>query len=406
MVQRVVMLISNGYWPDVRVQKEAHTLALAGYQVSVIAWDRECHLPVHTVEEPPALLLQRLIETIPGAAQRSPHITMTRLPIPAGYRTGKRLIYKFPWFAWRAWGELRRLRPDIVHAHDLDVLPLAYLYGRLSGAAVVYDAREYYPGMVQASVGKKLSQGLERLDRFLTPRADVILTVGDRLAARLRAMGGRVWVVHNSQPLPDLTILDPAAAAFRQKLGVPAEKLLVVYVGYLNPERLLDPLLGAVPDLPDVWLAIGGTGPHEGQVRHAAAQCSRISVLGWIPLEQVPVVVRAADVVYYGLNADDPNSYYFMPNLAFFALGAGRPLLVTPVGEIADVVRREGCGVVLESSTSAAAYSALQHLCDSRVRATLTSRAQYIGQQNYQWSYAVGQLLDAYAMLSNVKNCK
>jgi glycosyltransferase involved in cell wall biosynthesis len=79
--------------------------------------------------------------------------------------------------------------------------------------------------------------------------------------------------------------------------------------------------------------------------------------------------------------------------------------MVTPVGEIAEVVRREGCGIVLDTPTPAAAFNALQHLCDSRVRATLTNRARYIGQQNYHWSYAARKMLDAYATLPNVKNC-
>jgi glycosyltransferase involved in cell wall biosynthesis len=401
----IVMLLSREYGPDVRAQKEAHTLSLAGCRVSIVAWDRQCRQPVHILEDTPAVLRQCLTEIIPGAADRAASVAITHLPIPAGYRTGKQLLVKMPLFGARAWGELRRLQPTVVHAHDLDTLPLAYLYARAYGAALVYDVREYYPGMVRASVGPRLSQGLEWLDRFLTPRADAVLTVGERLADRLRGLGGHVWVVHNSQPLPDLPALDETAARVRQQIGIPDGKLLVVYVGYLNPERLVEPLLAAVPALPDVWLAIGGTGPQTALVERAAADCDRIRALGWLPLDEVPAVVRAADVVYYGLNTNDPNSHYFMPNLAFFALATGRPLLVTPVGEIADVVQREGCGVVLNSSTPVAVQQALQHLCDSRVRATLTNCACQLGQQKYHWGCAARQLLDAYGSLPDVKNC-
>lgn len=43
---RVAMLISSGYAPDVRLQKQAHTLAAAGYRVTIVAWDRLRRYPV------------------------------------------------------------------------------------------------------------------------------------------------------------------------------------------------------------------------------------------------------------------------------------------------------------------------------------------------------------------------
>ncbi len=377
------MLITSGCAPDVRVEKEAHTLALAGCRVQVIAWDRAGTLPPQSVE--------RIGE--------SGLIAITRLSIPAGYRTGRQLLRHLPVFWGRAWHELRRFRPQVVHAHDLDTLPLAYLYGRWSGARVVYDAREYYPGMVRDSVGASLAGLLETLDRGLVPRTDAVLTVGERLAARLRGLGGRVWIVHNSQPLPDPDRIAREGAAFRRALGVPDGALLVVYVGYLTADRMLAPVLEAVPRLDQVWFAVGGTGPLLDQVQATAARCDRIKPLGWVPLDQVQVAVAAADVVYYGLDGRNANSFYFMPNLAFFALAAGRPLLVTPVGEIAELVAREGCGLVLDAASAGAAERALKQLCDSATRATLASHAGIIGTSCYNWSHAAQQLLEAYCQL-------
>jgi hypothetical protein len=43
--RRVVMLLSNAFRPDPRVLKEARSLAGAGYEVTVIAWDREGAYP-------------------------------------------------------------------------------------------------------------------------------------------------------------------------------------------------------------------------------------------------------------------------------------------------------------------------------------------------------------------------
>ena len=41
---RVAMLFSRGFFPDARGHKEAKDLAQAGYEVTILAWDRERRL--------------------------------------------------------------------------------------------------------------------------------------------------------------------------------------------------------------------------------------------------------------------------------------------------------------------------------------------------------------------------
>ncbi len=391
----VVMLFSREYAPDVRVQKEAQTLALAGYRVTVLAWDRLGQLPAHELEfAPPGLAAMQWQAHRVGDPQL---VTVTRIHIPAGYHTGLRLIVPMLHFWLRLLGELRRARPSVIHANDLDMLPVALLYHWLTGVPVIYDAREYYPGMVRASVGSLFSRILDGLEWLLAPRAAAIITVGERLAIRYRARCKHVQVVHNSHP-PFVNQADSIeiGPAVRRSLGIPEDALLIMYVGMLTPDRLIAPLLEAIPTMERVWLAIGGIGPQALLVEQSAARCAKICWLGHVPLEQVPPMVRAADVVYYGLDAHDPNSFYFMPNLAFFAFGAGRPLLVTPVGEIAEIVRAEQCGLVMELASVEAMRQGLLDMQDARLRATLGERARLLGQHCYHWGIAAETLFQVY----------
>jgi hypothetical protein len=96
-----------------------------------------------------------LVHTAAPRCSSAP-VSITRIGVPAGYRTGRALASRLPLFWWRAWHELRRARPDVVHAHDLDTLPVGYAYSRLSGARLIYDAHEYYAGMVRANVGGRV----------------------------------------------------------------------------------------------------------------------------------------------------------------------------------------------------------------------------------------------------------
>lgn len=402
---RVAMLISSGYAPDVRLQKQAHTLAAAGYRVTIIAWDRLRRYPVTARESAPPLLASTLAAW-PGrhSAPLEP-ISVIRVRVPAGYRTGRPLLTKMPRFWLQALHELRRIQPDVIHACDLDTLPPAFQYRQWTGTPVVYDAREFYAGMVRDNVGPALSGALDLLDRWLTPRADAVLAVGERLAARHRSLGGRVWIVPNAQPLPPPDLAATAGAAIRQALALPPGALLVVYIGYLTPDRLLAPLLDAVCALPDVWLLLGGIGPQAELVTSYATRCARIKPLGWVPVDDVAAVVSSADVVYYGLDAQNPNSFYFMPNLAFSAIAAGRPLLTTPAGEIADVVRAERCGIVMDAPTAQAAVTALNALRQNGRCKEMAARAQALGQDRFNWAAAATELLDAYNCLNIVKKC-
>lgn len=395
-IPHVVMLLSNKYRPDNRVQKEAHTLALAGWRVTVIAWDRQAELVPHELELMPEGLISALAGW-EGRADRPPlPVSIVRVRVSAGYRSGRQMLAKMPLFWWRLWHEMRRARPDVIHANDLDTLPVAYLYGRWAGVPVVYDAREFYPGMVRDNVGPVLTGWLEALDRWLAPRVCAIVTVGDRLADHFRAMGGRVWIVRNSQPLPDRAALEIRGRAIRARLGVPEQHLLVVYVGVLTEDRLLAPLLEAVPRMDKVHLVIGGEGPQAALVQQAARECRRIHAVGWVPVDDVTAWVAAGDVVYYGLDRRNPNSHYFMPTLAFHTLAAGRPLLTTPVGEIAEMVQREGIGLVMDQANAAAAGQALAHLQEPDLYARLAGQAHECGSRHYTWACDATRLWEVY----------
>ena len=403
--RRVAMLISSGYAPDTRLQKQAHTLSAAGCRVTIVAWDRLRRYPVTSRERAPDLLAETLRAWSGRRVEQPEPVSVVRVRVAAGYRTGRPLLTRMPRFWWQAFHELRRIRPDVIHACDLDTLPVATLYRRLTGTPVIYDAREFYPGMVQANVGPLLSRALDALDGWLTPRMDAVLAVGERLAARHRTLGGRVWIVPNAQALPPDELTTSARPLIREGLGMPDDALLVVYVGYLTPDRLLAPLLDAVCALPDAWLLIGGVGPQAELVASYAARCPRIQPLGWVPVDDVVAVVSSADVVYYGLDAQNPNSFYFMPNLAFTALAVGRPLLTTPVGEIAEVVRQERCGIVMQSPSADAAIEALESLRDRAFRAALAEQARRLGRSRYHWGHAATQLLDAYNCMNIVRKC-
>jgi glycosyltransferase involved in cell wall biosynthesis len=232
------------------------------------------------------------------------------------------------------------------------------------------------------------------LERFLVRRVDALVTVGELLAEHYRHWARRVVVVRNCQPAGPVA---SDVAGLRSRWGLDDQALLVCYIGGFTRGRVIVPLIEAVRADPAVGLVLVGDGPQAQAILDAIGDSGRIVFLGpRVPPEQVVEIMRAADVVYYGLRADFPNNRFSSPNALYSALAAGRPLLTTDVGEISQVVRDEGCGLVLPDPSAVAIGRALTELQAPDVRAAMAGRARRAGEAEYNWRAAEEALLDLY----------
>ena len=85
-----------------------------------------------------------------------------------------------------------RGRELVVHAHDLDTLPLAAFAAKLLHAPLVYDCHENYPALVEGAVSHRAALRLHRLEARLLPRCDGVLAAGPQGLVRLAEMRGTV----------------------------------------------------------------------------------------------------------------------------------------------------------------------------------------------------------------------
>jgi glycosyltransferase involved in cell wall biosynthesis len=372
------MLVSNACGPDRRVLREARALVDHGNQVTVIAWDRaQQHQPAETVHG----------------------VQIDRIQVAASYGAGMRRLARWPAFAGQALSRLSGNEWDVVHCHDLDTLPVGYLYTRWPGRhrsrpRLIFDAHESYPDLMAPRIPRWAVAGLRLAERRLVGRVDGLITVGDLLADHFRRWAKRVVVVRNCPA----SYGDASATTrlyMREELG--ETSLLVSYVGGFTRGRVLLPLIEAIKADPVFGLVLVGDGPQAPQIHRSISNIERIRYLGSrIPPEEVVRVMQATDVVYYGLDAGYPNNRYSSPNALYAALAASRPLLTTDVGEIAQIVREEECGFVLEHATAEHIGTALTALRDPGLRAKFAENAWAASVEKYNWPVAQQNLLRLY----------
>src|SRR5437867_7295311 len=157
MGRRVLMLRSKspaGIEP--RVEKEARALAGAGFDVSVVLWDRGRE---H------------------GSAERRDGYDIERVRLRGSYG-GPDLAIRLP--LWWAACALRilRARPDIVHAVDVDTALPAAVTKRLRGHRLVIDVFDFYADMIALPLSPVVRSCIARLERRGLAAAGLVVLVG------------------------------------------------------------------------------------------------------------------------------------------------------------------------------------------------------------------------------------
>ncbi|MFG2916783.1 glycosyltransferase family 4 protein [Kitasatospora sp. NPDC048298] len=273
---------------------------------------------------------------------------------------------------------------DVVLAHGSDTLAACAL--ALAGTRTPF---------VYVSVGHPRYWTANRLRRVrggaLMHRAAAVTTLTDEarvvLEEQFRLPEGKVHVIPNSraaESYPPADGRDDRRAA-RHALGLPADVLLVAWIGAIAPEKRLDLALDVLDRLPDVRLAVAGDGPlRETLARHPAA--ARAHFLG--PLPDPAPLYRAADALL--LTSDSEG----VPGALIEAALAGVPAVATDVGWVREVVRDGATGALVAPGDPLALAEALGKVLAVN-RAGLGAAARAHALEHFE----LGAVVDAWQQL-------
>ncbi len=376
--KRALMLLSNPFRPDPRVHREATSLIRNGYEVTVLCWDRDMKHPV--------------TETSDG-------IHLIRVGPQAGWGESGGFIRALPKF----WKNLRKaaadLDCDIVHAHDLDTLSPGLRIAERKKIPLIYDSHEIYHEMAGENISGFLLSYLARYEAKMVRKPKIMVTVNEPIAEIFRGFGAKdVRVVMNCQP--DIAV-DPAVAG-KIRAGIsPEGKPVLLYIGVLEPNRLLPELAEAhSKGSEDFILAIGGYGTLEDRLRAIAGQSKgRVKFIGRIKPSDVPSYNRAADILLAAYDPKLRNNRLGAPNKLFEAMIASRPIVVSKGTYAAEVVAETGCGVAAEYKAAHVLAAASGLLADKSLYGKTAKAGRKAFEEKYNWQAMEKVLLKAYADL-------
>ncbi|HXQ75081.1 MAG TPA: glycosyltransferase [Acidimicrobiales bacterium] len=224
-------------------------------------------------------------------------------------------------------GQLRRLRPDIVHTHTAK----AGVLGR--AAAVVVGVRSrvhsFHGHLLHGYFSPAMTRSIVGAERTLATVTDRMVAVGTRVRDELlEARIGRPDQYVVIPPGVSLPAPTPDRTRARAVLGLPTDGTIVAYVARLTPVKRPDRMIAVAREVPEATFVVAGDGPLGDGLRESAPP--NVRFLGW--RTDMENVYASADLVL--LTSDNEG----MPVTLIEAAQCGVPAVVTDVGSTAEVV--------------------------------------------------------------------
>ena len=259
---------------------------------------------------------------------------------------------------------LRRLRPDVVHTHQLATLLYGGAAARLLRVPVVIHTehgRERYATRLQTRL----------LGRIAGRFCDIFYCLTADMAAEVKAAGivaGRkVRVIQNGIDMSAFTEPTFDGDVVRRSLGVPADAPLLGTVGRLTEVKRQDVLIRAFAaarrKFPAAHLVLVGDGPLLGDLRALANElgvAAAVHFAGYQP--HSGPWLKAMDV--FALTSRSEG----MPQAVIEASVMGLPVVASRVGGLPEVVEDGVTGVLFPPGDEVALAAALVDLIADRER--------------------------------------
>lgn len=285
-----------------------------------------------------------------------------------------------------------------------------YLVSRMKRISYVFELRDIWPESIKAvgAMGDSaVIRFFEKIEMFLYRKADLIVSVTESFKKALVARGvngDKIRVVTNGVDASRYTPREKDAELLQQHDL--EGKFVAGYIGTHGMAHALETILEAADQLSktevgkDIRFILLGYGARKEElVRKAKEMClQNIIFIDSVPKEEVVRYWSILDLSIIHLKKT-PLFTSVIPSKLFECMGMGIPVLHGVAGESADIVEREGAGVVFEPENSVELVARLLELKQD------VQRYQTLRNNGLQGAMRYDRLVLAEKMLQELQEC-
>jgi glycosyltransferase involved in cell wall biosynthesis len=301
-------------------------------------------------------------------------------------------------------GHALREGGDVYHCNEVDSWLAGVVAARWRRAKVVFDVHEHYPSIFTSRhlppfLRKWGGLFIRLLYRALTPVTDGLVFAKSTVEADF-PNHPLTALVRN---LPPLRLL-ATTAEIRPSSG---DEILAVHTGVLRRARgwpqMLDALVLASSDisLRIVGGFTDGSGNDFDRRVTELGLTERVEIEPWLPFDAAFDQLRDADIGLILFQPGVQNHVFASPHKLFDYMLAGLPVIAPAFGvEIAQIVDRHDCGILVDPSDPADIADALERLAgDNELRRRMGERGRRAVIEELNWERESECLLDLYRRL-------
>jgi len=263
---------------------------------------------------------------------------------------------------------LRRYRPQILHLQFTPFLSPYPWVAWLHGVRRVYFTD--HGSRAENYAAHRTSAWKRAATRAINFPLTGVISISDfnrRSLMTLGVMAGeRIRRIYDAVDLPRVTADGTAGTAFRAKLSIPPDRLLVVQVSWIRPEKGFPDLVEAarlvVARNPKVHFAFVGEGTYREQYTRQSAEMGLSRHVTWTGIVVDPLregVYAAADVVCQVSRWQEGFGWTIAE-----AMACRKPLVATRVGAIPELVADGESGFLVPARDPGAIAEKILMLAD------------------------------------------
>lgn len=381
------MLSQTVFPPDIRLEKEIRTLFSAGYKINVLCNQyekrKENDFKYCTINRVNAIFREVKLNKV--------------INFP---------LFLNPRFLYFVLKKYIDFKPDIVHAHDLPMVPFALILKWLFNTIIIYDMHENYPQALRFFEKKGIVNFLFKnykialmLDKFCIKRVDRVIVVVQENKERMIDLGvdpQKIFLVSNTIDIDSYNKF-----VLNQDIKRRYEKnKIILYTGAVSPDRGLDTPIKAMKFLSDkikdAMLLIVGEGPNLEKLKILAYTNeveNTVEFIGWPGHEQLVTYWDLADICIIPQPSNDFINTT-VPHKLFEYMFFRKPVLVSDAKPLKRIIEETGAGEIFVSNDEKDfAIKAIEMLLDNKEYGKYGYKAVI---KTYNWTIDSKELLKLY----------
>ncbi|HEV7744036.1 MAG TPA: glycosyltransferase family 4 protein [Pyrinomonadaceae bacterium] len=298
---------------------------------------------------------------------------------------------------------IRRHNPQILHLHFTGFLGVyPWLARLLSVKQVFFTDHSSRPAGYVPQRAPFWKRNLARIINAPVSKVICVSRYGQRCLTTLDLLpSGRHELVYNAVDLSRVTENANAATEFKKNYAIPADRVVIVQVSWMIPEKGIPELLETARIListnPRVHFVLVGEGAYREQFMKDAAAMGIADYLTWTGLIEDPFgegVYEAADIVCQLSEWEELFGWMIAEAMAY-----GKPIVATRVGGIPELVNEGVSGFLVERGDPVTAAERINQLAgDPDLRRKLGEAGRDVVKEKFDLRRNVAELVKLYGL--------